>query len=207
MPQRRNESVCTLTLATTPLRPQSLTHRRPLGRTGSKPAEAWTPPLGRADGPSRPLRSIPAPSASPREPAHGDTWELYWAAEGGGTVRAGQGLWLLTWRLRHVAAPRTEGAFPGSWWLLWSGSLYPPTARVPLLPELWGQVSATSEGKVGRPRSKSCQGWGARAGVRSSFFGKVGFGGREGRSGQVLPWACRLGGRTCCWPVPCSWES
>ena len=70
-----------------------------------------------------------------------------------------------------------------------------------------GAMSATSEGKVGRPRSKSCQGWGARAGVRSSFFGKVGFGGREGGSGRALPWACRLGGRTCCWPVPCSWES
>lgn len=93
-------------------------------------------------------------------------------------MQAGQGLWLLTWRPRHMAAPSTDGAFPGSLRLLWRASLHQPTARVPLLLELWGAVSAMLEGEVGGPRSKSCQGFGAKAGVRSSFFGKVGFGGR-----------------------------
>lgn len=99
----------------------------------------------------------------------------------------GQGLWLLTWRPQHVAAPSTDGAFPGSLRLLWRGSLHQPTARVPLLPELWGAVSAMSEGEVGGPHSKSCQGCGARPGMRSSFFGKVGFGGRGHGRGQVPP--------------------
>ena len=125
----------------------------------------------------------PRPSVSPESQhveIHGSfTGQAGGAASGGrGAVQAGQGLWLLTWRPRHVAAPSTDSTFPGSLWLLRRASLHQPTARVPLLPELWGAVSAMLEGTVGGPRSKSCQGCGARAGVRSSFFGKVGFGGR-----------------------------
>lgn len=125
----------------------------------------------------------PPPSVSPESQhveIHGSfTGQGGGAASGGrGAMQAGQGLWLLTWRPRHVAAPSTDGAFPGSLRLLWRASLHQPTARVPLLLELWGAVSAMLEGEVGGPRSKSCQGFGAKAGVRSSFFGKVGFGGR-----------------------------
>lgn len=46
-----------------------------------------------------------------------------------------------------------------------------------------------SESEVGGPHSKSCQGCGARPGMRSSFSGKVGFGaGAQGR-GPGSPWA------------------
>lgn len=63
------------------------------------------------------------------------------------------------------------------------------------------------EGEVGGPRSKSCQGFGAKAGVRSSFFGKVGFGGRGGRIWPGSPLGVRTGKQDLLLPVPCSWES
>lgn len=104
-------------------------------------------------------------------------------------MQVGQGLWLLAWRPQPGALSQLHWQLRLPWELTASleGGPFTANSQSSSPPELSRAGGAMSEGGSEEPHNKSCQGCGARPGMKQ-LLQQVGSGG--GTDDMGFPWAC-----------------